>query len=73
MELQRLAPTGNVQTPWEPGTRVTSLVDEFRRHNVAAVYAILAWVFAIAPTAHAHHSWSTNYDASKTVAVTGVI
>ncbi len=49
------------------------MVDELRCRNVAAVYAILAWGLAIAPMAHPHHSWSTNYDASKTVAVTGVI
>lgn len=73
MELQRLAPTGNVQTPWEPGIRVTSLVDELRRRNVAAVCAILALGLAMVPTVHGHHSWSTNYDVSKTVAVTGVI
>ncbi|MEE8237582.1 MAG: DUF6152 family protein [Gammaproteobacteria bacterium] len=73
IKLQHLAPAGNVQTTWEPGIRVPSLVDEFRRRHVAAVYATLAWGFAIAPNAHAHHSWSTNYDASKTVAVTGVI
>ncbi len=75
-QLQRLAPTGNVQTTREPGIPVTSLFDQLKRRNVAAAsvsYAILAWWFAVASTAHAHHSWSTNYDATKTVAVTGVI
>ena len=52
---------------------VTSLFAEFRRRNVAAAFAILAWWFAVASTAHAHHSWSSNYDSTKTSAVTGVI
>jgi hypothetical protein len=37
--------------------------------EVGVVCALLA----PAPFARAHHSWSTNYDASKTIAVTGVI
>ncbi len=55
---------------------MASLFDEFSCRCAARVGATVAIVIsglATVPAAVAHHSWSANYDASKTVAVTGVI
>jgi hypothetical protein len=55
---------------------MTSLFDQFscrRAARVGATAAIVISGLAAVPVVVAHHSWSSNYDASKTVAVTGVI
>jgi hypothetical protein len=45
---------------------------ELKIRSVFEVGVVCA-LLAPAPSVHAHHSWSTNYDASRTIAVTGVI
>jgi len=55
---------------------MTSSFDEFTCRCAAragATAAIVICGLVAAPAAVAHHSWPANYDASKTVAVTGVI
>ena len=55
---------------------MTSLFHKFSCRSAArtvSTAAIIISGLAAVPAVLAHHSWSANYDASKTVAVTGVI